>query len=144
MSVSYPLMLLEALGFFPGILFWTGLLLGIIPQLVLGGLRRNDEKHTEENQKSRRSRKVGILTFGSNKYAIAADNTMAVSFVLTVLLLILTKGMGWICYFALGAFCFSFCMHCLLNGRNYLFIQKKKTKTSLIKKTAQNMGGRDS
>ena len=135
MSVSFLLMPVEQLGVFPGLLFWLGLVLGVAMQIVLENKRKAFfAKYNVKNTKKQRPRN-GLLTFGANKVALVVDCIMAVAFIATILAFVITKGVGYLCYVCLAVLVWSFCGHCILNGRNYFHIlNEEKIRQALENK----------
>lgn len=127
MSCSFVLMPFEGIGILPGALFWGGLLLGGVLQVVLEGRRRAFFKKYNVKREKMQKPRNGLLSFGSNKGARIADNTMVISLIVTVLTFIFTKGSGFLCYVFIATTIFSFCLHCILNGRVY-FHANNQTK----------------
>ena len=109
MSVSLLVMPVKGLGFLPGLLFWAGLLLGIAGQILLV---LNQPRHTGKDKGIR----CGLITFFANPWAKVADIGLMVS-LLAVVLTLAACPTAYICYVALAAAAFCFCMHCILNGR---------------------------
>lgn len=119
MSVSFILMPLETIGIFSGVIFWGGLVLGVTLQIVLEARRRAFfAKYNMKCNKMQKPRN-GLLTFGSNQLAKIADIAMIVSIGATILAFICTKGLGFLCYVFIAATVFTFCLHCIFNGRIY-------------------------
>ncbi len=119
MSISFLLMPLENMSILPGSLFWGGLILGVAFQIALEARRRVFFARYNVNRKKMQRPRNGLLSFGSNKIAKTADITLAVSVVATILAFLLTRGTGYICYICIAVSLLSFCLHCILNGRNY-------------------------
>ena len=131
MSVSFVLMPIEKLNFLPGILFWAGLILGVTLQIVLGGRRRKFFASYKVKPEKMQKPRNGLLSFGSNRIAVVADGVLIAGFIATVLSLIITKGYGTICYIFIAITVFSFCLHCILNGRIY-FHAKNQSKVRQV------------
>ena len=131
MSVSFILMPLESMGVFPGAVFWAGLVLGVALQIVLEARRR--AFFAKYNMKCRKMQKPrnGLLTFGSNPLAKIADGAMIISAGATIIAYISTKGLGVACYVFIAATVFTFCLHCILNGRIY-FHAKNQMKVQQV------------
>ncbi len=121
MSVSFVLMPFDSLKVLPGVLFWSGLLIGCGLQVTLEVRRRalfaSYGVHYKQMQKPRN----GLLSFKSNTPAMFADFILLISLPVSVLTFILTKGAGYICYIFLAINIYSFCLHCILNGRIYFY-----------------------
>ena len=140
MSISFLLMPLENMRILPGLLFWGGLLLGVAFQSTLEARRRAFFARYNVNRKRMQRPRNGLLSFGSNKVAKTADIILAVSVVATILAFLLTRGPGYICYICIAVLLMSFCLHCILNGRNYFHannqdrvqqvLEQKKTTTT--------------
>lgn len=112
MSVSLLLMPVNKQGFLPEILFWAGLLTGITGQILLVfDLRKCLGKEA----------RWGLLTFCANPWARLADGALLLSLLAVVLTLTLCPA-AYICYVALAASVFCFCLHCILNGRVYGYV----------------------
>ncbi len=138
MSASFPLMLLEGMKILPGLLFWAGLVLGSALQAVLAARRR--KLFYGYGMKPRKMQKArnGLLSMGSNPLAIVADTGFVFGLVTTVLVFVFTEGMGELCYVFLGITVFAFCMHCILNGRIYLYVTNyHKIRQALEEKKSQ-------
>jgi len=135
---SFILMPVERMGVLPGLLFWGGLILGAAFQIVLESRRRAFFKKYKADRDKMQKPRNGLLSFASNKVATVVDCILAVSFVATVLAFVLTKGTGNVCYIGISASLFSFCMHCIFNGRNYFFINNQnKIQQALDQKKAK-------
>lgn len=124
MSLSFLLIPVEVLGYLPGALFWGGMICGIALQVLLDRRRRK----SGTGRRRRNEKRIGFLSVGSNKEALVADCVFAGSIVFTVLAFVCTQGMGYVCYCAIGLMLFSFCMHCVLNGRNYHYFCKSQQR----------------
>lgn len=127
LAISFLLMPVEELGFVPGILFWGGLIIGAALQIMLETRRRSLFAKYNVNRKTMQKPRNGLLSFASNRIAAIGDGLLAVSAVVTVAAFILTKGTGYLCYAGLSMLVFFFCMHCIFNGRNYIYV-KNQTK----------------
>ncbi len=135
MSVSFLLMPIESITILPGLLFWLGLALGIALQIVLEARRRKFFKSYSVKREKMQKPKNGFLSFRSNSLAMIADISMAVSFVAVILAFVFTKGYGYACYVFIATTIFSFCMHCVLNGRIYFHAKNQlKVRQALEKK----------
>ena len=139
MSASFLLMPIESISIIPGLLFWIGLVLGITLQIVLEIRRRAFFKSYSVNRGKMQKPKNGLLSFGSNALAIIADRSMVISFVAMILAFVITKGYGYICYVFIATTIFSFCMHCVLNGRIYFHAKNQlKVRQVLEQKKANS------
>ena len=131
MSVSFVLMPFETVSIVPGILFWGGLIIGVVFQIVLEKRRRAFFASYNVKREKMQKPHNGLLTFGSNRAAMIADNTLACSFVATILAFVFTKGTGYLCYVFIATTVFTFCLHCILNGRIF-FHAKNQAKVRLM------------
>ncbi len=123
MSISVLLVPIEHMRVLPGLLFWSGLLLGVVFQIVLESRRKAFFARYRVNRKKMQKPRNGLLTFASNKVASVVDNSLIVSIVATIIAIISTKGSGYICYICIAAVLLTFSFHCVLNGRNYFHVQ---------------------
>ena len=67
----------------------------------------------------------GLLTFGSNREAMIADNVFVGSLLAMILVFVFTKASGYLCYVFITATLFSFCLHCIFNGRIYFHVKNQ-------------------
>lgn len=135
MSVSFLLMPIEGISMLAGGMFWIGLLMGLVLQVVLE-MRRRDflARHRIKRQRMQRTHN-GLLTFGANKVAIIADGVLVVSTICLALSFWLTRGTSYLCYILIALVVFSLCMHCVFNGRIYFHvINQTKIQQTLEKK----------
>lgn len=139
MSISFLLMPIESISILPGVLFWIGLVAGIGLQIALEVRRRAFFKSYAVKREKMQKPKNGLLSFGSNSLAIIADRFMIVSFAVMILAFVITKGYGYICYVFIATTIFSFCMHCVLNGRIYFHAKNQlKVRQVLEQKKANS------
>lgn len=138
MSVSFLLMPidfatkgLQIFNLLIGIMFWVFLLLGIITQFILGHMRKNWFIRNRIRKFQFRS-KVGLISFVQNLPACIADGIFVISLIGLIISVIATNGIGYACYIFMALLVFSFCMHCILNGKVYYFLtnQDKILKSS--------------
>lgn len=99
---------------FTGGLFWVSLLAGIISQIAVAGVWK---KWCKKNSRNSSHRRVGLLALFQNKPAMVADIALAISLVGFPVTMKLTNGTGYICFVMIAVLVFSFCMHCILNGK---------------------------
>lgn len=137
MSISFLLMPIDGMHVVPGLLFWGGLVIGVVFQIVLEVRRRAFfARYSVKREKMQKPRN-GLLTFGSNRVAIIADCLLAIGVVASVLVFLLTKGYGYWCYACIAVVLFLVCLHCILNGRNYFHVNNQsKVRQSLEQKKA--------
>jgi len=126
LSLSFPAMqLLRQLPFLPGIMFWIGLITGITGQIILDRSRKLFFADRKVDPKKYQKAFCGLLSFFSNPLAKIADIALGVCVLLAVLYWLWPMKRLDPRYFLLATTVFSFCMHCVLNGRNYLFAHNK-------------------
>ena len=125
MSVSFLLMPIASATVVPGFLFWLGLLLGVVLQFLLEARRRAFFKSYAVNRKKMQKPRCGLLSFGSNAPALVADRSLAISLIGMIAAFVITKGYGYLCYVFIATTMFSFCMHCVLNGRIYFHVKNQ-------------------
>jgi len=139
MSVSFLLMPLQNLRIIPGLMFWSGMLAGIVFQVILALRRRAFFKAYGVNRKRMQKPRNGLLSFCSNQEAVIADYATAGSLVFTVLAFVFTRGYGYICCVGLAATALSFCLHCIFNGRLYFHTNNQlKVRQVLEQKRANS------
>lgn len=101
-----------------GLLFWLGFVGVIVTVMMINKIRKKD---TSFRKKRRRLKQLGLTHFFQNKPAVVFDLIMfgsIISFIL-ISLMVNIKLFQFIC---LSIFVFSFGMHCMLNGVNYIYI----------------------
>ncbi len=122
LAISFLFMPLESklLQIMAGIMFWLFLAVGIASQILLAvWFKQACSKNKEWRMQKQR---VGIFAIGKNRFSIVADFILLISTVIFSVLMILTRGTGYISYIVLTILVFSFCMHCILNGKVYYYI----------------------
>ena len=138
MSVSFLLMPVASVKLLPGLMFWGGLFLGSIFQIVLEVRRRAFFKSYEVSRAKMQKPRNGLLTFGSSVGAIIADSAMIISVIAMTLTFALTKGYGYICYICIATTLFSFCMHCILNGRIFFHAKNQLRVRQVLEQKKAN------
>ncbi len=102
-----------------GITFYTSLLMLFITQGVLAYRRREwCKKHRIRHSREH----IGLISFFKNPYAVIADIFAVLSLIALVLSLVLTHGLGDICFAFTAVFVFSFGTHCIFNGKIFTYI----------------------
>lgn len=122
LAASFLFMPLEnkQLQMMAGVMFWVFLILGIVSQVLLAiWFRQACSKNKEWRIQKQR---IGIFTIGKNKFSVVADIVLLISAITFVVLMIFTRGTGYISYIVLTILVFSFSMHCVLNGKVYYYI----------------------
>lgn len=109
----------QVLLYFTGAFFWTGLLGVAITAIIINRARRLNMRF---NKMYPGRTQVGAVHFFQNVPAIVADAIMFAAIVGFIIAMALEARQGYTFLF-LAVFVFSFGMHCMLNGINYLFIK---------------------
>lgn len=130
-SVSFLLMPVEShavISKIAGLMFWLGLVIGIMFQILLARHKKIGMTKNRIQRLANQRIKPGIFSLFKNPMAIVFDLLMAIGLVGLISSMILTKGMGYICYMFISITVFSFSMHCIFNGRIYIYISNKEKK----------------
>lgn len=138
LAISFILMPIAGLGIIPGILFWGGLLTGIVLQCVLETRRRKLFAKYNVKRETMQKTRNGLLSFFSNGLAVAVDSCLIAAVLATVLAFVFTKGTGYLCYICLSVLIFSFCMHCIVNGRIYIFVKNRDRVQQVLEQKKAN------
>ena len=139
MSLSILLVPFEKWKVLPGLMFWGGMFLGIFAQVTLELRRRAFFSSYGVRREKMQKKRIGLLTFASNPIASVADNAMVASIVATVTVLVLKKGTGYLCYILLAATLFTFCLHCIFNGRIYFHVQNQNKIRQVLEQKKVNL-----
>ncbi len=107
-----------------GVLFWTGLVFGIVSILLVNKHRKKSEKKKSVDYISR-IRRTGAASFFSNKLAAKVDIAMVALFILMLVTMFIPAVSQNITLVFVAFFMFSVYMHCMLNGVNYKYINSK-------------------
>lgn len=140
LSVSFLLMPVESnvvISKIAGVMFWLGLVIGIVFQVLLARQRKIGITKNRVQRLSNQRMKPGILSLFKNPIAVVFDLLMAIGLVGLISSMILTKGMGYICYVFISITVFSFSMHCIFNGRIYFYISNKEKKKIPVKENIE-------
>lgn len=123
-----------------GICFWVFLLLGILFQVVLSlYVRRWAQKERKMLKQQKNSPKLGLISFFRNLPGKASDLLFPIALIVLVIFYILTKGTSIVCFITLALMIFTFCTHCIFNGKNYYYItNQEKIEESYRKKTEES------
>lgn len=101
-----------------GIVFWLGLLVGAVCQVILSIKMKPLRKESYN--------KPGLLKFFSNRLAVVFDTFLIIGLIGLVVSLIVTNMVGYSCYIFLSLTVLSFVMHCIFNGKNYKLLTNVK------------------
>lgn len=131
MAGSILLMPKPALGILPGILFWLGFLIGLAGQILLTRMR------VKASPERRTKRKLpGVLVFFSGRAAGVVDAALLLLSAATTIVMVCADDDFYGCFVLLAATVFAFSMHCIINGKNYLFVTEQRSagkKTQISK-----------
>lgn len=143
-SISFLLMIVKTKGaeqgpnvvtLVAGVMFWIGLLVGAIAQICLSVSRKNWFNKNRVCLPLSNQPKLGVITFFRNRTAIVFDVLLIIALVGLIVSVILTNATGYACYIFLALTAFSFCSHCIFNGKNYYFIENKGSIKKAIEKS---------
>lgn len=138
MSASFLLMPVDTVSILSGLLFWCGLVAGVVLQILLEHRRRVFFACYRVKRETMQKPRCGLLTFGSSREAVIIDYALPISFALMILAFILTKGYGYVCYVFIATTLSAFCLHCITNGRIYFHVKNQdKIRQMLEKKKAK-------
>lgn len=124
-SISFVLVPKEQFVILPGLLFYGGLIVGISFQVVLEIKRKAFFKKHKVKQSRIQKPRNGLFSFGSNRIALVVDSVLIASAIVTALAFIFPKSFGNWCFVCISVLMFSFCAHCVFNGRNFFHINNQ-------------------
>lgn len=142
MSASFLIMPLDAyneniktstLNMVSGLCFWVFLIIGCILQGVLAHYRKKWCSRYRMSKEVEKKSGRGVVSFFKNSSAIVADITFLLGIVCVAIAMVLTESKGYICYVFIAVTVFSFCMHCIFNGKNYYFVTNKEHMVNELK-----------
>lgn len=107
--------------FIAGGCFWVGLIGTLMMVLKINKARK--QSYLIRDKKSG-AKQFGLICFFQNKEAKIADIAMFVVIICFIITKIFTDSFYWLFIF-LALFVFSFGMHCMLNGKNYIYLTYK-------------------
>lgn len=102
-----------------GLVFWISLIVLIISQILLS---KKAEVSTEIKNK------IGLITFFKNRYSAIVDIVMFISFILLIIFLFVFDSSNYVHSITIALSVFSFCMHCILNGKHFNMLLKEEEK----------------
>lgn len=102
-----------------GALFWLSILILIVITVRLTGLRKRSAFYKKNVEGCKQ---IGLIHFFQNKWAIFVDVMMILALAGFVGVLVWAPQYLILSFVLLAVFVFSFGMHCILNGANYIFI----------------------
>lgn len=106
-----------------GALFWIALILTIRMAIRINNSRR---RNSAFNSKYGNLKKLALIHFFQNKKALIMDAIMFASLIAFIITRLITDNLI-IQFLFVSMFAFSFGMHCMLNGINYIYIKHKST-----------------
>ncbi len=107
-----------------GVLFWLGLLAGIVLIMMI-----NSHRKKSAGARAKLSGRPGAFRFFSNRRAMIADIAMIVFLVVLIIMSFVSNKAQSMFMVVFAFFLFSIYMHCVLNGTNYQYIMSKKTRS---------------
>lgn len=111
-----------------GICFWVFLIIGIVLQVVLSKqIGKWRAKYYRIRRNMRIHPKIGLLSFFKSPLGVASDIVLLLSVIAFAVVYYFTEGIGITCYISLSLIFFSFCSHCIFNGKNYFYITNRQT-----------------
>jgi len=138
MSAAILLMPLGSRGrgwsIFSGAVFWLFLLLGIAAQCALASALKRRERSAPERPHPVRQR-PGLLCVFRNPLAAAADAVFALSLIALIVTLVWITKTAYVCFVLLAAVAFTFCLHCILNGRSFARVCRASERERTQKST---------
>ncbi|MBO5460386.1 MAG: hypothetical protein J5983_01140 [Ruminococcus sp.] len=111
---------LTTAGMLVGILFWTGIVLGVITFLISWLLVKRDSKYLL----FKKSVKPGAISFGKTKQGIIVDCGFVIFLILTILGNVVIAFPDVIMMFCVFLMLYTFYLHFMLNGKVYRYITK--------------------
>lgn len=145
LSLTFVIMPLDNLVDIPGFeillgtMLWLFLLLGILTQVFLAIKRKNWIARNKAQISTFNKKRIGIFSFAQNPPAIITDVICVLSIIALGVGMYLTNCKGYVCYIFMAIFVFSFCMHCILNGKIYDYVTKQN-KISKSRKGVKKNG----
>jgi hypothetical protein len=118
-----------------GIVFWLSLIVGVVTQVILS----RTVKKTLGRGYLKSKKKIGLISFFSNKYAAIFDIVMVAGCIGMIFSSIFSSYFGYLSYIIWFVFIFSFIMHCILNGKIYYYITKHNFNTQVkLQRSVEN------
>ncbi len=107
--------------FISGGCFWIGLIGTVYTTLKINRARKRS--HRRRN-KEPEAKQLGLISFFKNREAVIADITMFTSIFCFIIARFCSDNL-YLMFIFLALFIFSFGMHCMLNGKNYIYLNQK-------------------
>lgn len=102
-----------------GLIFWLGLIFGSVLYVIFSRECKKWYKNNKGNKDIYKEKKIGLISFFSNRMALVADICLIISILLFAVLMIFTDRTSYICFISIMLLVFSFTMHCILNGKSF-------------------------
>lgn len=110
-----------------GICFWLFLIVGIVLQIILSRrIGRWRAKYYRIRRSMRIQPKIGLISFLKSPLGMVSDIVFLLSVITFAIAYYFTEGIGITCYISLSLIFFSFCSHCVFNGKNYYYISNRQ------------------
>lgn len=124
-----PLVNVEGVGsakifaYIVGAIFW----LGVIAEQILFWLANSDRKVLERRLRRKNCKTIGkippgVLAFFRNAEATVSDIVLFIAAIIVAVLMIVDVNNKWLTMISIAIMFLSFNLHCLLNGKNYMYI----------------------
>lgn len=107
-----------------GVMFWTGLIGTLIFAGLINFLRRKDKLF---NKAAEKYNKLGLTHFFQNIPAKIVDSLLILTSIAFILSLILNFSLS-VKFVLISAIIFTFGMHCMLNGINFVYVMNKRIR----------------
>lgn len=102
-----------------GLIFWLGLISGTILYVFFSKECKKWYENNKGNKDIYKEKKIGLISFFSNRAALVADICLIISILLFAMLMIFTDRTSYICFISIMLLVFFFSMHCILNGKSF-------------------------
>lgn len=112
-----------------GALFWLSLLGGYTTVIILNHRRKHIIMENETQHTDIRDKYPGIIRVFSNIPAKIADITFVIGLVGFIICIATANSDKFITYIMLSVTVLAFHMHCMLNGKNYVYIKSAKMRS---------------
>lgn len=118
-----------------GICFWAFLIIGIVLQVILSKqINKWKAKYYRVRRSMRVHPKIGLISIFKNLPGTVSDIAFLFSIITFAVTYYFTEGISILCYISLSIIFFSFCSHCIFNGKNYYYITNRQTIEDKYKK----------
>lgn len=107
-----------------GIAIWIGLICFICFSIKTNNKRKKIEAKLKKNNSiPLKKKRIGCFSFFKNKEAIISDIIFIISAIIAVLLMFLNRKSEIYTFLIFSVMFLSFCLHCYLNGTNYVYFK---------------------